>query len=231
MIVEKIDYIKTGDFSQADNSEIVSELKFRAFYLSKLQHIAPDRLMKALRKEIQLDLVEENCETHLPEDLKALIGEVSYRIFGRMGEGIASKYQDLSHRKLYRLLLTLMAELFYSIATRVKEQNLFLVFYRGNLRALIDEIYLRYSGVDVQGFKRAILKTKNNFISYKRLLAKLEGERLMKIVEDLDYDVMSDEQAKKMCDKIEKTLQAIPEWYRSRSDQLKVLCLDFGVKY
>lgn len=231
MIVEKIDYIKTGNFSQSSNSEMVSELKFRAYYLSKLKHIAPDRLMEALRKEVQLDLVEEDYEAHLPEDLKTLISEVSYRIFGRMGEGIASKYQDFSHRKLYRLLLTFMAELFYSITTRVKEQNLFLVFYRGNLRSLIDEIYLRYSGVDVQGFKRAILRTKNNFISYKRLLAQLEGKRLMKIVEDLDYDVMTDEQAKNMCDKIEKTLQAIPEWYRNRSEQLKVLCLDFGVKY
>jgi len=196
VIVEKIDYIKTGDFSQASNSEIISELKFRAFYLSKLKHIAPDRLMEALRKEVQLELVEEDYETRLPEDLKALISEVSYRIFGRMGEGVPSKYQDFSHRKLYRLLLTLIAELFYSITTRIEEPNLFLIFYRGNLRSLIDEIYLRYSGVDVQGFKRAILRTKNNFISYKRLLAKLEGERLMKVVEDLDYDVITDEQAK-----------------------------------
>lgn len=231
MIVEKIGYIKTGNFSQFNNSEVMSELKLRAFYLSKLKLIAPDRLMKALRKEVQLDLVEEDYETHLSEDLKALINEVSYRIFGRMGEGIKSKYQDFSHKKLYRLLLTFMAELYYSITIKMEEPNLFLVFYRGNLRSLLDEIYLRYSGVDVQGFKRAILRTKNNFISYKRLLAKLEGDRLMKLVEDWDYDVMTDEQAGCLANKIEKSLQAIPKWYRSRNKQLEVLCLDFGVKY
>ncbi len=52
----------------------------------------------------------------------------------------------------------------------------------------------------------------------------------MKIVEDMDYDVMTDEQAKNLGDKVENQLQTIPEWYRSRSKQLKVLCLDFGVK-
>ncbi len=75
MIVEKIDYIKTGDFSLASNSEIISELKFRAFYLSKLKHIAPDRLMEALRKEVQLELVEEDYETHLPEDYETHLPE------------------------------------------------------------------------------------------------------------------------------------------------------------
>ena len=42
---------------------------------------------------------------------------------------------------------------------------------------------------------------------------------------------MTDEQAKNLCDEVEKELQAIPKWYRSRDKQLKVLSLDFGVKF
>ena len=38
---------------------------------------------------------------------------------------------------------------------------------------------------------------------------------------------MTDEQAKNLCDKVEKELQAIPEWYLNRSKQLKVLNINF----
>lgn len=124
MIVEKINYIKTGDFSQFSNSEVISELKLRAFYLSKLRLVAPDRLIKALEKEIRLGLVEADYETHLPEDLKALIGEVSYRVLGKVGRGKTSKYQEFNDRELYRLLLSFMSELFLSLITR----KFFLIF-------------------------------------------------------------------------------------------------------
>lgn len=139
----------------------------------------------------------------------------------------------LSNRQLYRLFLRRISSLWFDTKRnyiRVKRVDLFLVAYEGNLRTLIDEIYYRYSGVSIQKHKQKVLDIKNNFISYKRLLAKLWGEQLIKIYKKMqDYSETSDEEFEVLEKRLISCLESTKKWYLDRGDDLSYLCRCYNI--
>ena len=109
---------------------------------------------------------------------------------------------------------------------------MFLVFYRGNLGTLLNNVYFRYSGVDIEKYKQKFLNIKNNFISYKYLLAKLWGEQLISVYEKMqDYDKTTDEEFEILEKQLIADLRNANEWYLDRNDNLKYLCRCYNIQF
>ena len=123
-----------------------------------------------------------------------------------------------------------MSKLYSSFLSKFKEKDIFIIFLSSYLKRLIDEIYKRLSGEDVQKFKDSMLQLKNNSISYKYLLAKLLGEKLIKILRKInDYDNTTSEEADDLTDFLVSELKRIPVKYFDKDDDLNWLKRVYGI--
>ena len=224
MVVEKIGVVKLGNFEKESNLELINNLKFRTIILSKytlfekyLEDVVydPDKVGFKLR----------DYEKIVSRKLRNAIFEVENRINKNVSK--KGKFRKLNNNQFYRLILRKISSLWFDTKKnylKTKEIDLILVFYQGNLKGLIDEIYFRFSGVSIQNHKQKVLDIKNNFISYKRLLAKLWGEQLIKIYEKMqDYKGTNDEEFEVLAKQLISCLENTKKWYLDRGDDLSYL--------
>ncbi len=125
-----------------------------------------------------------------------------------------------------------MMELFLKFIKRFKEKNFFMRFLKEEIASLIREIYKRYSGQDVEKSIDQMLRLKNNRISKMLLLAKLLGEKLIKIHETInDYEKTSDKEADKLIENLISELKRVPKKrnYLNMDENLKSLSQSYEI--
>jgi len=230
MVVEKVCMIKTGDFTGYSTTELLNGLKFRAIVLSDYKLFTERHFINSFDNENKESYGLKEYRNIVSKKLRKVIAEIEQR--ASKDQSRNKKLSKLSDSELNQLFLKIMSRLWNTIKRHSKGFELFLVFYQGNLKTLLNEVYLRYSGVDIQKNMQQILDIKNGFISYKLLLAKLWGDQLIAMFEKIqDYDATSDEEMLKLEKELLEKLRRTNKWYLSRDDNLKWLCRSYGISY
>lgn len=229
MVVEKIGIIKTGDFTGLSNLELLNTVKYRAIVLSRHEQFKR-HLERIIERNENLNFNKREYNKYVSKRLRNIIAELETRIGLSVDD--VKVLRNMDNCQLNTLFMKEISKLWNNTKKQFIKFDLFLVFYQENLRTLLDEVYYRYSGINKQKFKQQILNIKNGLISYKRLLAKLLGEKLIKLFERIeDYENTSDEEAEILGKELANKLKNTKKWYLSRDKNLKFLCRMYGSEY
>lgn len=226
----KVCIIKVGNFSSLKNKDLMEVLKSMAYFLSDLLKYSREKLASRFDaiKEKNINLSKYNKK--VSKTIKNLINEIEVRIIKNSELKSKKHLGNLSDKELYKQLLKEMSKLYSSFLNKFKEKDIFIIFLSGYLKRLIDEIYKRYSGVDVQKYKDSMLQLKNNSISYKYLLARLLGEKLTEILRKInDYDNTTSKEADDLTDLLVSELKRILVKYFDKDEDLNWLRRVYGI--